>query len=914
MVLKYQNLEDLLINNKCPKDKKHTHTRIPEKAEGNKKQKIFGGSYYLEDAVMPEFWHHYHKKVFINKKKEHLTEKQLTGDSVLAVDFDFRYNTDIKERQHTEEHITDIIGEISELLNKYLETKKGDKYKVFVFEKPNVNQLEDVTKDGIHVIFKVNMSVNLKHLLWDELLSHIEDCWGGENGLPVINSWETVLDKGVMNGGTNWQCFGSRKPYNEAYELKYIYMLEMEDEETLTINSLSIEGINYEKLLSNISVRNKDNVKFEMKEKTKELLVKYNKKVKKKKLKLKKFRNTNINRISTREKLLEECEKIINQKHKGEYKFSDIHNYVMILTEEYYNDYSKWLKIGFALKNTDNDLFMTWMYFSSQSEKFNFEEMSKWKEMWENDNFANGDLTEGTIRFYAKESNYEAYEKIKGQSIQNIIEKTIGEYADFNIANVLYHLYRENWKLASHDKKKWFQFRNHRWHEAEKGSALRLELSKTVSKIYFDQQHEILEKLQDDDDDGLDSSEHVSYQKRAAKYSEIGLKLRQTHHKNNIMVEAADLMYDDKFYKNLDSDANLICFTNGIIDIEQKKFRKGSGTDYVSMCTHIPYIKLDKEDKEQQVIIEEIKDFMRKLFPLVELRGYMWEHLASIVIGNNVNQTFNFYLGCGSNGKSMFIDLVEKCLGDYKGQAPLNMITGNRTKEGQATPEIIGLKGKRLAVLQEAKKKTIINEGPFKEYTGCDSISGRGLYQAGMITYKPQFNMVLMTNHLPEIKSNDNGTWRRVRVVDFMSRFEDNPNDPEFENEKYVFKKNKDLKKRFDDWAPVFMSMIVDIVFKTKGVIQDVDIVMQASKNYRNTLDYLTQFTSEFIIKAEGCWLQKMDIKEEFKQWYLENFGNDIPKNKELFEFLEKKYGSYNKKRGWKGIKLVMNPIDSDED
>ena len=44
----YQNLEDLLRKNKCPKDKKHTHTRIP-----NKQLNVFGGSYYIEDSLMP---------------------------------------------------------------------------------------------------------------------------------------------------------------------------------------------------------------------------------------------------------------------------------------------------------------------------------------------------------------------------------------------------------------------------------------------------------------------------------------------------------------------------------------------------------------------------------------------------------------------------------------------------------------------------------------------------------------------------------------------------------------------------------------------------------------------------------------------------------------------------------------------
>ena len=36
---------------------------------------------------------------------------------------------------------------------------------------------------------------------------------------------------------------------------------------------------------------------------------------------------------------------------------------------------------------------------------------------------------------------------------------------------------------------------------------------------------------------------------------------------------------------------------------------------------------------------------MEQLFPNEELRKYMWEHLASTLIGNNDNQTFNIYTG-----------------------------------------------------------------------------------------------------------------------------------------------------------------------------------------------------------------------------------------------------------------------------
>ena len=317
--MKYQNLEDLLRNNKCPKDKKHTHTRIP-----NKHMNVYGGSYYIDDELMSEFWNHYYNKIYVKKKYEYLTEKQLQGESILAIDFDFRYNTSIKERQHTEEHITDIIGEVAQLLNKHLIIEGGSKFEVNVFEKPNVNLLDDVTKDGIHIIFKTNCSPELKILLWLELWPKISVCW---EDLPIENSWESVLDKGVFEGTTNWQIFGSRKPLHDAYELKYIYEVSKDDEDQeFIIEEKPVENIDYKKLLPEISVRNKSNITFEVCEETSKKLeeLKNQKKKKKRRPKIK-FKKRKPCEISEREQIEEECNKLMKEKHRNDLDFEEIH-------------------------------------------------------------------------------------------------------------------------------------------------------------------------------------------------------------------------------------------------------------------------------------------------------------------------------------------------------------------------------------------------------------------------------------------------------------------------------------------------------------------------------------------------------------------------------------------------------------
>ena len=164
---------------------------------------------------------------------------------------------------------------------------------------------------------------------------------------------------------------------------------------------------------------------------------------------------------------------------------------------------------------------------------------------------------------------------------------------------------------------------------------------------------------------------------------------------------------------------------------------------------------------------------------------YIWEHLASVLRGDNRNQTFNIYTGCGRNGKSKLVELMGFVLGDYKGSVPLALITQKRGSIGGVSPEVAQLKGLRYAVMQEPSKGCKLNEGIMKELTGGDPIQGRALFK-DTVTFVPQFTLAVCTNHLFDIQSADDGTWRRIRVCDFKSKFVDNPsNDPknfEFQN------------------------------------------------------------------------------------------------------------------------------------
>ena len=399
----------------------------------------------------------------------------------------------------------------------------------------------------------------------------------------------------------------------------------------------------------------------------------------------------------------------------------------------------------------------------------------------------------------------------------------------------------------------------------------------------------------------------------AAIYNKISLRLRDSSKKNNLMTESKQLHYDPLLDSKLDENPHLLCFKNGVYDFEQKKFREGIPEDYISKCTNINYVEIDENNPDHPNKSKEIHTFMAQLFPNEKRRKYMWEHLASSLLGTNTNQTFNIYTGVGSNGKSVLVTLFGMVLGDYKGTVPISLITQKRLGIGSPS-EVAQLKGIRYAVMNEPSKGDVINEGIMKEITGGDPIQARELYKQS-ITFIPQFNLTCCTNTLFDIRSNDEGTWRRIRVVEFESKFSDNPSTDPKDNE---FKKDKSLKNKFAGWAPILASMLIKIANDTGGVVADCGLkywlLVICTEKIRIIL--LSLLKKRFVhlnltlkdpIRKIPKFLKQISLMS-LKWWKVFQPGVKPPKAQELVDYLNIKLGAY-KNRGWKGYEIIPRRV-----
>jgi P4 family phage/plasmid primase-like protien len=890
-----------------------THTRI-----ANTELNIYGGSYHISTEELPLFYKQYYDHVFLKNRKEYLTEKQLENTGPILVDLDFRYDFSVTTRIHTPEHIQDMVALYLEQIKELFVFDKNKQFPIFIMEKPTVNRVIDkqITKDGIHMIIGVQMDRTLQLMLRDRIIKHLGDIWE----LPLTNDWESVLDEGISKGCVNWQLYGSQKPGYDAYKLTYYMLAELDttDNEWMTTPK-SVKDFDLSKDLCLLSAQYANHPTFEMNPKIKDEYNKRNStqgKIKKNKsnkvniLLVEEDEIIGINDIINIETLNKAVDAFIKNLKMNEQHIKEIHLYTQILPAKYFQPGSHLLnrQVAFALKHTDERLFLSWILLRSNAEDFEFDTIPKLYQDWKhNFNKRPNGVTRRSIMYWAKQDAFEAYERVKKDTIDYYIEETIFEAGDFDYAMVLYHMFKDKYVCTSITTKKWYIFKQHRWEEDE-GQTLRMAISKDLFQLYSEKQNQYLSDSQqfEPSDDT-----HEKIQRKIKKIAEICLKTKKTNDKNNIMREAMEIFFDKDFNKNMDANPYLLGFTNGVFDFKNKLFRDGYPQDYVTKTTHILYVKYDAEST--QAITEDILRFIDQLFPQKKLAAYMWEHLASSLIGVKKEHVFNIYKGSGSNGKSILTDLMSQSLGDYKGTVPITLVTEKRNTIGGTSSEIMALKGVRYAVMQEPSKDAVINEGVMKELTGGDPLQARALFANSEI-YIPQFSLVVCTNEFFEIKSNDDGTWRRMKLVDFVSKFISD-GETYRDTTTHVFPKDKSLKEKLPLWAPVFISMLVKIACETNGEVIDCPEVISASNKYRQDQDCISGFINEKIVKDENGSVGKKLMNDVFKEWFVYNFSNKkVPKLSELEEIINNRFGNRNiKTNKWTGIKIKYDDNVEDE-
>lgn len=123
--------------------------------------------------------------------------------------------------------------------------------------------------------------------------------------------------------------------------------------------------------------------------------------------------------------------------------------------------------------------------------------------------------------------------------------------------------------------------------------------------------------------------------------------------------------------------------------------------------------------------------------------------------------------GGGSNGKSTVLAGIRSALGSYATYVSDRVLLA---KADAHPTELTEFRGARFALTEELPDEGRLNAKRLKDIIGTPTMTARKIRQDS-ITWDSTHSMFLSTNYLPKVTETDNGTWRRLALVDFPYKF-----------------------------------------------------------------------------------------------------------------------------------------------
>ena len=364
-------------------------------------------------------------------------------------------------------------------------------------------------------------------------------------------------------------------------------------------------------------------------------------------------------------------------------------------------------------------------------------------------------------------------------------------------------------------------------------------------------------------------------------------KLENVNFKKFIMSEMIYMFkqLEPNFISKLDSNPYLIGFKNGVYDLRECKFREGSRDDYLTFTTGYDYTEYDENLPE----IQSIYAFLKQIITNKNVFEYLMKILGRSLCGV-ADERFYIFTGTGSNAKSTLIEFLEHTLGDYITGVDVSLLTSKRGVSSNASPDVTRIKGKRIISFAEPEHGDTLKLGILKAFSGGDTIIARELFKSP-ITFKSQASMIMCCNDLPTVNVIDGGFMRRLRIIDFKSKFCDNPKKI---NE---FKIDPTIKEKLKQWRPYFMSMLIHWYnvytneLKEIGKIFEPEQVLISTQKYKQDNDKFEEFFNENIIEDKTSFTSIKEIYNHLVTWWpANNHGVKTPTKKELERALVLKY------------------------
>ena len=301
-----------------------------------------------------------------------------------------------------------------------------------------------------------------------------------------------------------------------------------------------------------------------------------------------------------------------------------------------------------------------------------------------------------------------------------------------------------------------------------------------------------------------------------------------------------------------DADTWHAVAANGIIDLRTGSLLPFDRTQYHTKQLGVPGVGVVYDPRQQcpnwlaflETILQGNKDDIR----------FVQRAFGYTLTGETSEQCWFLLAGDGNNGKSTFIKVLLALLGTYGSTVPVATLL--KSQSDRIPNDIAMLMNVRGAFASESEEGRSLAESLVKLLTGGDEISARFLH-GEFFTFTPVLKLWMHTNHIPKIRGQDIGTWRRIRLIPFTYQV------PEADVDKYLFE------KKLLPELPGILAWAMEgcLAWQREGTLGEPATMKDAVKEFREASDLVRQYVQQCVVQDPAVYVQTSVIYEHFSKW-----------------------------------------------
>lgn len=223
--------------------------------------------------------------------------------------------------------------------------------------------------------------------------------------------------------------------------------------------------------------------------------------------------------------------------------------------------------------------------------------------------------------------------------------------------------------------------------------------------------------------------------------------------------------------------------------------------------------------------------------------------------------------GGGSNGKSTVLAAIRTALGGYATYVSDRVLLA---ESGAHPTELTEFRGARFALTEELPDEGRLNSKRLKDIIGTPTMTARKIRQDS-ITWQSTHSMFLSTNYLPKVTETDNGTWRRLALVDFPYTYVDaTPSKPQ---ERAGDPGLRDRVAEREEQQGAVLAWLVAGAARwyaaDKRMPPQPAEVVRATRRWREQSDLILRFWSECLAPEPDHFVTSVDMLDTFNEWLM---------------------------------------------